>query len=92
MKLLDVLVDKVDSNVVALGQQLLLDYLFAGLNCRGFGERQRGLIHVRGGRLAAPIQVQQIHSYWPFDVVGRDRRFPDEEYCKVRSRPDVWPC
>jgi hypothetical protein len=84
MKLLDVLVYKVDEmEVVALSQQLLLSYLFAGLNCRGFGERQRGLIHARGGRHAAPIQVQQIHSYWPFDVIGKKRDINDEEYCKV---------
>jgi hypothetical protein len=84
MKLLDVLVYKVDQvNVVALNQQLLLDYVFAGLNCRGFGERQRGLIHTRGGRHAAPIQVLQIHSYWPFDVVSKKLALRDEEFCKV---------
>lgn len=84
MKLLDVLVYKVDqTNVVMLSQQLLLDYLFAGLNCRGFGERQRGLIHARGGRHAIPIQVQQIHGFWPFDIVSKKIGQKDEEYCKT---------
>lgn len=83
MKLLDVLVYKVETNVAMLSQQLLLDYLFAGLNCRGFGERQRGLIHVRGGRHAVPIQVQQIHRYWPFDVVSKKLGQNDEGYCTV---------
>lgn len=84
MKLLDVLVYKVgQGNVVMLSQQLLLDYLFAGLNCRGFGERQRGLIYARGGPIAAPIRVQAIHQYWPFDVVGKKIGQNDEEFCKV---------
>jgi hypothetical protein len=84
MKLLDVLVYKVDEmEIVALSQQLLLSYLFAGLNCRGFGERQRGLIHFRGGRHAIPIQVLQIHGYWPFDVISKKRDVTDEEHCNV---------
>lgn len=78
------LVFKVDqANIVMLNQRLLLDYLFAGLNCRGFGERQRGLIHARGGRHAVPIQVLQIHRYWPFDIVSKKIGLNDEEYCKV---------
>jgi hypothetical protein len=84
MKLLDILVWKVEhSTTVSLNQQLLLEYIFTGLNCRGFGERQRGLIHVRGGRVAAPIQVMQLHSYWPFEIVSKKLGVKDEEYCKV---------
>ena len=70
--------------IVSLNQKLLLEYIFAGLNCRGFGERQRGLIYLRGGKVAAPIQVLGVHSYWPFDVVSKQPRAQDEEYCKVR--------
>lgn len=85
MKLLDVLVFKVDHTTsVSLSEKLLLDYVFSGLNCRGFGERQRALIHVRGGRVAAPIQVPVIHGYWPFDVVSKKRDHKDEEHGKVR--------
>jgi hypothetical protein len=88
MKLLDVLVYKVShENVALLSQPLLLEYLFSGLNCRGFGERQRGLIHARGGPHAVPIQVPLIHRYWPFDVVGKKLGFNDEELCKVCCLP-----
>ena len=84
MKLLDVLVYKVDHTTsVSLSEKLLLDYVFSGLNCRGFGERQRALIHVRGGKVAAPIQVPEIHAYWPFEIVSKKLNHKDEEYCKV---------
>jgi hypothetical protein len=87
-KLLVILVEKVDERTtVGVDQHLLLDYIFAGLNCRAFGERQRALIKMLGGRWAVPIPMQAIHAKWPFDIISKKPGITDEEYCQVSYLP-----
>ena len=84
LRILQVLVRKVEKKkIVGINQQLLCEYIHAGLNCRGFSERQRGLIKVYGGQTANLFPIRAAHIYWPFDVVGLHCAYPDEESCTV---------
>lgn len=74
---LDVLITKVDSTQqqpreVGLDHKLLMDFLFAGMNCSGFSERQRFQI-VQASNMVGPGMNISTHARsWPFQTLSSD--------------------
>ena len=88
MTMLIVLVDKVErTNTKGLDQNLLRDYLFSGMNCPGFGERQKFDLIARGGRVATGIRVQDLAVRWPFDLLLRKEGSRDDSVLVRSMRP-----
>ena len=88
MTMLIVLVEKVErTNTKGLDQNLLRDYLFSGMNCPGFGERQKFDLIARGGRVAAGIRVQDLAVRWPFDLLLRKEGSKDDSLMVCSMTP-----
>lgn len=66
-----VLVPKVqDKNTKGLDENLLRDFIFAGMNCPGFGERQKHELLWAAGYWGAAIDNPPLRYFWPFDLLG----------------------
>ena len=79
MKQMYVLVDKVDSNdTKGLDQNLLRDFIFAGMNCPGFGERQKHELVTAAGLWGGGIEISPLGCFWPFDLISRKDGMKDE--------------
>ena len=66
------LVDKVARNdVVGLDQKLLMEFIFAGMNCAGFGERQKFELVTAAKYWGGGVKISPLACFWPFDVIGR---------------------
>lgn len=76
-KQLDVLIFKVDpSNIlpreVGLDNKLLMDFLFAGMNCSAFSQRQLAAI-VDASRIIGPgLPISRHARNWPFQTLSAD--------------------
>jgi hypothetical protein len=67
-----ILVDKVEkTDTKGLDQNLLRDFIFAGMNCPGFGERQKHELVTAAGYWGGGVQISPLACFWPFDLVGR---------------------
>jgi hypothetical protein len=87
MKQMYVLVDKVDSNdTKGLDQNLLRDFIFAGMNCPGFGERQKHELVTAAGLWGGGIEISPLGCFWPFDLIGRNDGVKDDETVKVGTQ------
>jgi hypothetical protein len=87
MKQMNVLVDKVDSNdTKGLDQNLLRDFIFAGMNCPGFGERQKHELVTAAGLWGGGIEISPLGCFWPFDLVSRKDGMKDDEAVKVGAQ------
>ena len=74
-----VLVDKVENtDTKGLDQNLMRDFIFAGMNCPGFGERQKYELKNRGGVWGLAIDMSPLNYFWPFDLIGRKVGMDDE--------------
>ena len=78
---LSTLVDKVigEEKSVGLDKKLLMDFLFSGMNCPGFGERNKAEIVRAGGKVAHGIPLSPVSAAWPFDVVTRQFEGPGQQ-------------
>jgi hypothetical protein len=66
-----VLVAKVDDkNTKGLDENLLRDFIFAGMNCPGFGERQKHELLWAAGFWGAAIDNPPLRCFWPFELIG----------------------
>ena len=66
------LVEKVDRNdTKGLDQNLLRDFIFAGMNCPGFGERQKHELVTAAGYFGGGVRISPLACCWPFDVLAR---------------------
>jgi hypothetical protein len=78
MKQLSILVFKVaESQTVGLDTKLLIDFVSAGLNCTGFGERMRYMIAAHSGQVGASFPISKKSASWPFDVLSVPYQAPD---------------
>ena len=69
---LSILVEKVSTvDIVGLDQKLLMEFVFAGLNCAGFGERQKFQIVISAGPCGRGINISSLARVWPFDLMSR---------------------
>ena len=85
-----VLVDKVEKNATnGLDQNLLRDFIFAGLNCPGFGERQKHALVHAAGWWGSTIDMPPVNYFWPFDLIGRKHGM-DNETVKVSVQLQVY--
>lgn len=67
-----VLVDKVaEAQTVGLDHKLLMDFIFAGMNCVGFGERQKSSIVMGAGKWGGGVRLSGLSGCWPFECMGR---------------------
>ena len=74
-----VLVEKVEkTDTKGLDQNLLRDFIFAGMNCPGFGERQKHELATAAGFWGGGIAISSLNCFWPFDLVGRKDGTEDE--------------
>ena len=81
-----VLVEKVDKNETkGLDQKLLRDFIFAGINCAGFGERQKHELVTAAGWWGSAIDVPPLNYFWPFDLISRKHGI-DNETVKVSAK------
>jgi hypothetical protein len=72
MAQLRVLVERVGGReTVGLDHKLLMDFISAGVNCPGFGERQRFAIVVTAGQWGGGVRMGMLSCFWPFEVVGK---------------------
>jgi len=72
------LVAKVEmTDTKGLDDNLLRDFMFAGMNCPGFGERQKYQLLAASGRIGAGILINPLACSWPFDVVGINPGLPE---------------
>lgn len=53
-----------------LTPQLLEDLLYAGLNCKGFSERQKFEL-VRDAEMQDQVRISPLGKWWPFEVLQR---------------------
>jgi hypothetical protein len=78
MKQLSILVFKVcEAQTVGLDTKLLIDFVSAGLNCAGFGERMRYMITAHSGQVGASFPISKKSASWPFDVLSVPFMAPD---------------
>jgi hypothetical protein len=78
MKQLDILTSKVaEAQTVGLDTKLLIDFVSAGLNCVGFGERMRFKIAAQSGQVGASFPINRKSAAWPFDVLSVPFLAPD---------------
>jgi hypothetical protein len=72
---LEVLIVRADPNSpapreVGLDHKLLMDFLFAGMNCPGFSERQRAMIADASHRFGQGMGVSLHARNWPFQTLA----------------------
>ncbi|KAI1617575.1 hypothetical protein EDD36DRAFT_6348 [Exophiala viscosa] len=77
MRQLEILIVKVDPGSpipreVGLDNKLLMDFLFAGMNCTGFSERQKATITEASRRVGPGMQVSRHARNWPFQTLSTD--------------------
>lgn len=88
MAQLFVLVEKVtERETVGLDHKLLMDFIFAGMNCPGFGERMKFQIVSTAGVWGTGINLSPLACFWPFDVVSRKVEFVDDNIVQVCPFP-----
>ena len=81
-----VLVSKVhDKNTKGLDENLLRDFIFAGMNCPGFGERHKHELLWAAGYWGAAIENPPLRYFWPFDLISWKEGI-DVETVKAGSR------
>jgi hypothetical protein len=74
-----VLVEKVENkNTKGLDQNLLRDFIFAGMNCPGFGERQKHELVTAAGFWGGGVNISHLSCFWPFDLISRKEGIDDE--------------
>lgn len=72
------LVGKVaQADTVGLDNRLLLEYVKAGINCVGFGERMRYEIAAGAGGIGDDFGISMTNAAWPFDVLSIPFQAPD---------------
>ena len=87
MKQMFWLVQKVErTDTKGLDQNLLRDFIFAGMNCPGFAERQKHMIATGAGYWGGGVPISPLACFWPFDLVGRKDGFDDQV---VKVSPQV---
>jgi len=64
---------------VGLDTKLLMDFIFTGLNCAGFGERMRAATVNISGSYGAGIALSPTCAVWPFDCLVRDPAADEQE-------------
>lgn len=69
------LMQKVDphnshSREVGLDNKLLMDFVFAGMNCAGFSERQKAQITKISFRVGPGMRLSAHAHYWPFQALS----------------------
>ncbi|KAK5556027.1 hypothetical protein LTR46_005873 [Exophiala xenobiotica] len=73
---LEILIIKVDpgsagtSREVGLDNKLLMDFLFAGMNCAGFSERQKAIVADASLRVGPGIRISLHARNWPFQTLA----------------------
>ncbi|KIV85137.1 hypothetical protein PV11_00871 [Exophiala sideris] len=77
MRQLEILTVKVDPGSpipreVGLDNKLLMDFLFAGMNCTGFSERQKATIAEASRRVGPGMLVSGHARNWPFQTLSAD--------------------
>ena len=84
-----VLVEKVEkTDTKGLDQNLLRDFIFAGMNCPGFGERQKHELITTAGYWGSAIMTSPLNCFWPFDLISRQPGM-DDETVKVSRRNSI---
>ncbi len=72
---LEILILKVDpgsaiSREVGLDNKLLMDFLFAGMNCAGFSERQKATVADASLRVGPGMRISVHARNWPFQTLA----------------------
>lgn len=72
---LEILIVKVDPGSaipreVGLDNKLLMDFLFAGMNCPGFSERQKAIIAETSLRVGPGMRISGHARTWPFQTLS----------------------
>lgn len=79
MQQMQILVEKVEkTSTKGLEQNLLRDFIFAGMNCPGFGERQKHTLVTAAGYWGGGVPVSPLSCAWPFDLLGRKPGLDDQ--------------
>ena len=61
-----------------LDHNLLFDFVYAGLNCHGFGERQKYTLLRYANLTEKDVKMSKFCRSWPFDIVGKKFGMDDE--------------
>ena len=78
MKQLAILMVKVaEARTVGLDTKLLIDFVSAGLNCAGFGERMKYTIAAHSGQVGSSFPINKKSAAWPFDTLSVPFSAPD---------------
>lgn len=80
----------IESRTVGLDNKLLMDFLFAGMNCPGFSAKQRYDVAVRAHGWGHGFSISPLLGHWPFETLVPHNNEPAVEH-HVRVRLSVIP-